>query len=133
MRQNRCPRCHASSSGHVINAASSGFTWRIAIDAGPWSFDNGTVGPHGVREKDAVLDVALRTAILVHRLMGIDVILTREDDRFVSLQQRTALPTSITRICFYDSRQLVAPASTSGPETFFLNLSGVARSRCGAT
>ncbi len=64
---------------------------RIVIDAGHGGHDDGTIGPHGVLEKDVVLDVALRLANLVQQKMGAEVVLTRSDDTFIPLRERTAI------------------------------------------
>src|SRR6202021_2677078 len=55
---------------------------RIVIDAGHGGHDDGTIGPTGVREKDVVLDIALRLSRLVQQKMGAEVVLTRSDDTF---------------------------------------------------
>ena len=64
---------------------------RIVIDAGHGGHDDGTIGPNGVLEKDVVLDVALRLAALVNSRLGAEVVLTRSDDTFVPLTERTAI------------------------------------------
>ncbi|MBM3729047.1 MAG: AMIN domain-containing protein [Acidobacteria bacterium] len=64
---------------------------RVAIDAGHGGNDVGSTGPGGLREKDLTLDVARRLAALVEARLGAEVILTREDDRYVALEQRPAL------------------------------------------
>jgi N-acetylmuramoyl-L-alanine amidase len=48
------------------------------------------VGPSGVREKDVTLDVARRAATVLEG-QGLRVSLTRKDDSFVSLEERTAV------------------------------------------
>jgi N-acetylmuramoyl-L-alanine amidase len=98
---------------------------RIVIDAGHGGYDDGTVGAHGVREKDAVLDVALRTAGLVRRLTGMEVVLTGEDDRFVSLARRTAFANEREADLFLSIHANASPRRlSSGPETYFLNFNG---------
>jgi N-acetylmuramoyl-L-alanine amidase len=63
---------------------------RVVVDPGHGGKDNGAVGSSGVKEKDVTLDVARRLApVLV--TSGIQVVLTRDDDRFVSLEERTAI------------------------------------------
>ena len=62
---------------------------RVVIDPGHGGKDTGAVGPGGVREKDVTLDVAHRVAPVLAG-QGIQVVLTRDDDRFVSLEERTA-------------------------------------------
>jgi N-acetylmuramoyl-L-alanine amidase len=59
---------------------------RIVIDAGHGGHDTGTIGPHGLMEKDLCLDVALRLgAEIEDKLPGADVIYTRKDDTFIPL------------------------------------------------
>jgi N-acetylmuramoyl-L-alanine amidase len=60
----------------------------IVIDAGHGGKDPGAVGRSGLKEKDVVLDVARYLKILLDR-NGLNSILTREDDRFLSLGERT--------------------------------------------
>ena len=62
---------------------------RVVIDPGHGGHDTGGVGPNGLREKDLVLDVALRLGKLIEEKMGSEVVYTRTDDRFLSLRQRT--------------------------------------------
>src|SRR6202044_489161 len=65
---------------------------RIVIDAGHGGHDTGTIGPHGLMEKDVCLDVALRLGRLIQqKLPGAQVIYTRSDDTFVPLEERTAI------------------------------------------
>jgi N-acetylmuramoyl-L-alanine amidase len=64
---------------------------RIVIDAGHGGHDTGTIGPHGLMEKDLCLDVALRLGSLIEqKLPGAEVIYTRRDDTFIPLEERTA-------------------------------------------
>ena len=62
---------------------------RVVIDPGHGGHDTGGIGPNGLREKDLVLDVALRLGKLIEEKMGSEVVYTRTDDRFLSLRQRT--------------------------------------------
>ena len=62
---------------------------RVAIDAGHGGTDPGALGPSGLREKDVTLAVAHKVAPILARL-GIQVTLTRDDDRYVTLEERTA-------------------------------------------
>ncbi|MEA3328729.1 MAG: N-acetylmuramoyl-L-alanine amidase [Candidatus Omnitrophota bacterium] len=59
----------------------------VVIDAGHGGKDPGAVGRSGLKEKDVVLDVALYLKTLLDR-SGIKAILTRQDDRFLTLGQR---------------------------------------------
>jgi N-acetylmuramoyl-L-alanine amidase len=62
---------------------------RVVIDPGHGGKDPGTVGPKGLEEKEVVLDVAKRLHQLLVRRDHIKPLLTRDDDRFVSLEERT--------------------------------------------
>jgi N-acetylmuramoyl-L-alanine amidase len=62
---------------------------RVVLDPGHGGKDTGAVGPGGTKEKDVTLDVAHRVAPVL-AAQGIQVVLTRDDDRFVSLEERTA-------------------------------------------
>ena len=59
------------------------------LDPGHGGKDTGAVGPSGVKEKEITLDVAHRVAPVLAG-QGIQIVLTRDDDRFVSLEERTA-------------------------------------------
>jgi N-acetylmuramoyl-L-alanine amidase len=62
---------------------------RIAIDPGHGGNDPGAQGPTGVREKDVTLAVAHRLAPILAR-QGLLITLTRDEDRYVTLEERTA-------------------------------------------
>jgi len=64
---------------------------KVVLDPGHGGKDTGTIGPSGLREKDVVLDVALRLRRLLQDRLGVEVLMTREDDRFVPLEERTAI------------------------------------------
>jgi N-acetylmuramoyl-L-alanine amidase len=96
---------------------------RIVIDAGHGGHDDGTIGPNGVREKDVVLDVALRLAALVNSRLGAEVVLTRSDDTFVPLTERTAIANEHKADLFLSIHANSSPApAVAGTETFLLNL-----------
>ncbi|MGE4658917.1 MAG: N-acetylmuramoyl-L-alanine amidase [Gammaproteobacteria bacterium] len=68
--------------------------WRdlvIAIDPGHGGEDPGATGPQGVREKEVVLEIARRLAEEAHRQTGIQPVLLRDDDYFLSLRERMQL------------------------------------------
>jgi len=60
------------------------------IDAGHGGDDVGVRGDDGLEEKALTLDVALRVRSLVESRLGLRVILTRDDDHAVSLDERAA-------------------------------------------
>jgi N-acetylmuramoyl-L-alanine amidase len=72
-----------------VKGGSSRTVTRVVVDPGHGGRDTGAIGPAGVKEKDVTLDVAHRVAPVL-AAQGIQVVLTRDDDRFVSLEERTA-------------------------------------------
>lgn len=96
---------------------------RIVIDAGHGGHDTGTIGPHGLMEKDLCLDVALRLGRLIEqKLPGADVVYTRKDDSFVPLEERTALANQAKADLFISihANSSHDPAAR-GIETYYLN------------
>jgi N-acetylmuramoyl-L-alanine amidase len=102
---------------------------RIVIDAGHGGHDDGTIGPRGVLEKDVVLDVALRLSKLVQQKMGAEVVLTRSDDTFIPLRERTAIANDHKADLFLSIHANSSPApEVAGTETFYLNFTNMAGS-----
>jgi N-acetylmuramoyl-L-alanine amidase len=96
---------------------------RIVIDAGHGGHDTGTIGPHGLMEKDLCLDVALRLGALIEqKLPGAEVIYTRKDDTFIPLEQRTAIANEAKADLFVSihANSSHDPAAR-GIETYYLN------------
>jgi N-acetylmuramoyl-L-alanine amidase len=60
----------------------------IAIDAGHGGYDPGAIGKYGLKEKTVTLDIAKRLAALVKERLGCEVIMTRDRDVFIPLDQR---------------------------------------------
>jgi len=63
---------------------------RIVVDAGHGGNDPGTIGRTGLREKDVNLDIAKRLSNLL-RSEGVEVVMTRNNDRFISLSRRVEI------------------------------------------
>jgi N-acetylmuramoyl-L-alanine amidase len=63
---------------------------RVVIDPGHGGKDTGAVGPHGLREKDVALSIARKLAARL-RAQGLSVVLTRDRDVFVPLDDRTRI------------------------------------------
>ena len=63
----------------------------VVLDAGHGGDETGARGPSGLLEKDVTLDVARRLKARLSGDDGIAVFLTRDDDRKVPLDDRTAL------------------------------------------
>jgi N-acetylmuramoyl-L-alanine amidase len=72
---------------------------RVVLDPGHGGKDTGAVGPTGIVEKDVALDIARRVARSLASL-GIEALLTRDDDRFIALEERTARANSASADLF---------------------------------
>jgi len=63
----------------------------IAIDAGHGGRDPGAIGKNGLREKNITLDIARRLAVLVKDRLGCNIVMTRDRDVFIPLEERPAI------------------------------------------
>jgi len=61
---------------------------RVCLDPGHGGIDRANRGPTGYVEADGVLDIALRTRAVL-QAVGIEVVMTREKDTYLSLAART--------------------------------------------
>jgi N-acetylmuramoyl-L-alanine amidase len=96
---------------------------RIVIDAGHGGHDTGTIGPHGLLEKDLCLDVALRLGRMIEdKLPGAEVIYTRRDDTFIPLEERTAIANEAKADLFISIHANSShDQAARGIETYYLN------------
>jgi N-acetylmuramoyl-L-alanine amidase len=96
---------------------------RIVIDAGHGGHDTGTIGPHGLMEKDLCLDVALKLGKEIEeKLPGAEVVYTRKDDTFIPLEQRTAMANEAKADLFISVHANSSHDSAArGIETYYLN------------
>jgi N-acetylmuramoyl-L-alanine amidase len=97
---------------------------RIVIDPGHGGKDFGAPGYlKGVHEKHVVLDIAKRLAKKIKARLGCEVILTRDTDRFLTLEERTAIANTRNADLFISIHTNAARNQRAyGIETFFLNL-----------
>ena len=63
----------------------------IAVDAGHGGDDEGVHTAEGVKEKDLTLTMARRLKAVIEARLGLRVLLTRDDDRNVPIDERTSL------------------------------------------
>ena len=94
----------------------------IAIDAGHGGRDTGAVGRKGLQEKEVVLDIALRLRRLIQERLGIRVVMTRTEDVFVPLEERTAIANRAKADFFISIHVNSAPKSRAqGFEAYYLS------------
>ncbi len=95
---------------------------RVVLDPGHGGKDVGTHGPSGVYEKDVVLDISQRLAALLQERMGAEVFLTRTDDTFIPLEERTQIANDHKADLFLSIHANSSPVkSVTGVETYYLN------------
>ena len=64
---------------------------RIVLDAGHGGWDLGAVGRRGLIEKEFALDIVQRLGKLIENKLGAQVIYTRDDDSYVTLEKRAEI------------------------------------------
>ena len=95
----------------------------IIIDAGHGGKDPGAVGYRGTKEKDIALDVAKRLEKKISRNMNVKVIMTRDEDVFLRLSERTKIANDNKGSLFISIHTNAAEdRRASGFETFLIGL-----------
>ncbi len=96
---------------------------RIVIDPGHGGHDTGTIGPTGLMEKDLCLDVALRLGKLIQQnLPAAAIIYTRQNDKYVGLERRTAIANEAKADLFVSIHANSSDdTKVGGIETYYLN------------
>ncbi len=116
------PAAPTESGARTLTRALGLKIGRIVVDPGHGGHDTGTIGPTGLSEKDLVLDVALRLKKLIDRNKESDVILTRSDDNFIPLEERTAIANEKAADLFISIHANAShDRSARGIETYYLN------------
>ncbi len=116
------PATPTESGSRTLTRALGLKIGRIVIDPGHGGHDTGTIGPTGLLEKDLVLDVALRLKKLMERNTGSEVVVTRSEDVFVPLEERTAIANEKAADLFISIHANASrDRSARGIETYYLN------------
>jgi N-acetylmuramoyl-L-alanine amidase len=103
---------------------------RIVIDPGHGGKDPGAVGPNGTRESMINLNVALRLKHLLEQELGLEVLMTRTDDRFVSLGDRTKFANDNKADLFISIHTNASRTNgAQGIETYYLSTKSTTESR----
>jgi N-acetylmuramoyl-L-alanine amidase len=93
----------------------------VVIDPGHGGRDPGAIGIGGLREKDVTLLLARNLGSALEA-RGFRVVFTRQDDRTISLEERTAIAESVRGDVFVSVHANSARRrSASGIETYYLN------------
>ncbi|MBW1893071.1 MAG: N-acetylmuramoyl-L-alanine amidase [Deltaproteobacteria bacterium] len=97
---------------------------RIVIDPGHGGRDYGAPGYlKGVHEKYVVLSLAKKLAARIKKDLGCEVVLTRNNNKFLTLEERTAIANTKNADLFISLHTNAARSRHAyGIETYFLNL-----------
>ena len=123
-RVERSPRASApiKDTKASLSPGNSNGIRKIVIDPGHGGKDPGAIGVGGVMEKDLVLSVAKKLAVKLTNEMGVQVVLTRRDDRFIALEDRTYLANAEDADLFISLHMNASPnADAHGVETYYLD------------
>jgi N-acetylmuramoyl-L-alanine amidase len=97
----------------------------IVIDPGHGGDEQGARGVAGTLEKDITLDVARRLKAAIEGRLGIRVVLTREEDRLVPLDERASIANNNKADLFISLHANASPRPDArGAEVFYLSLEG---------
>jgi N-acetylmuramoyl-L-alanine amidase len=101
---------------------------KVVVDPGHGGKDPGAVGPNGTDEKDLNLDIAQKLKTILEDNYGLIVVMTRNDDTFIPLSDRTALANKEAADLFISIHCNSAPRkkrllkTMRGFETYFLSV-----------
>jgi N-acetylmuramoyl-L-alanine amidase len=95
----------------------------VVIDPGHGGEELGTQGPKGTLEKEITLSVARRLRTLIESRLGLKVFLTRDDDRTMGLDERSAFANNHRADVFLSihANSAVRP-SMRGAEVYYLTV-----------
>jgi N-acetylmuramoyl-L-alanine amidase len=96
---------------------------RVVIDAGHGGHDTGAIGKKGTREKDVALSISLKLAQILEEA-GLEVVLTREEDTYVKLEDRSRMANAAKGDLFISIHcNAAVNRKAHGIETYTLNVS----------
>jgi N-acetylmuramoyl-L-alanine amidase len=95
---------------------------KIVLDPGHGGKDTGAIGSGGLLEKDVVLILAKKLGKKLAKDMGVEVVLTRDKDVFIPLEDRTAIANAENADLFISLHVNASPSpQAKGIETYYLD------------
>jgi N-acetylmuramoyl-L-alanine amidase len=125
-RDARPATANGAGAARADSPAAAQFTRRrsrldtVVIDPGHGGKDPGAVA-NGLQEKHIVLDVARKLGSYIETRLGLEVVYTRSDDRFIPLKERGRLANRAGGDLFISLHaNAFRSSSVNGTETYFL-------------
>ena len=95
----------------------------IVVDPGHGGGETGAIGPGGLQEKDATLEIARRIAAALPKVLPCRTVLTRDTDVQIPLDDRTSIANHEKADLFLSIHANSSRASSAkGSETYYLSL-----------
>jgi N-acetylmuramoyl-L-alanine amidase len=117
------PPVTATEPPPLLDLPAPGGLRTVIIDPGHGGDELGARGPGGTLEKDVTLAVARRLKASLEARLGVRVLLTRDSDRTISLDERAALANNNKADLFVSLHANASVRATaSGAEVFYLSL-----------
>jgi len=114
-----------SAQAPPVSSAEAGPA-TVVLDAGHGGDEGGAKGPGGLLEKDVTLALARQLRTAIEARLGLRVLLTRDADVTVPLEDRTALANNNKAELFVSLHANASPlAEARGAEVFFLSAGAV--------
>ncbi len=94
----------------------------VVIDPGHGGKDPGAIGIGGLQEKNVILPISQQVVALLEQ-QGVQVVMTRKNDRFLSLEQRVAIAESIDAKLFVSihANAVASRSHVNGLETYYFD------------
>jgi N-acetylmuramoyl-L-alanine amidase len=107
----------------LLDIAPAGGLRTVVIDAGHGGEEEGAKGPKGTLEKNVTLSVSRRLKAALEARLGVRVVLTRDADETVGLDERAAVANNNKADIFISLHANASVrSSASGAEVFYLSL-----------
>ncbi|HTR01726.1 MAG TPA: N-acetylmuramoyl-L-alanine amidase, partial [Thermoanaerobaculia bacterium] len=95
----------------------------IVVDPGHGGVETGAIGPGGLQEKEATLEIAKRLAATLPKVLACRTVLTRDSDVQIPLDDRTSIANHEKADLFVSIHANSSrAASARGSETYYLSL-----------
>ena len=118
----RAPLARGKTIRPKVKGVSPAGVPKIVLDPGHGGRDPGAVGSRGILEKDIVLSLAKKLARKLRKELAVKVILTRQDDSYVPLEDRTAIANAENADLFISLHTNASPSRrTRGVESYYLD------------